>query len=201
MFHPWDLLMLVFFICRKREFGCARAQIHTHTYQKTDTCTLEHTYTQVCKRIHMQIPHFLLQSERNHTTLFFWCVLQTAGAAARNAAINACNMSWIRALQLFELESADLITYNTAIEVSDWQQAEGRISTRDGYYMIHLWYFYNIPSWYMFFRIAAQIHGVSSRNQYTSQISCHCLVRAVLFGKGTQIRSESLWGTLTSIFF
>ena len=51
------------------------------------------------------------------------CPSVPAGTAARNAAINACNMPWIRALQLFELESADLITYNTAIEASDWQQA------------------------------------------------------------------------------
>lgn len=51
---PLSLVNVGVFICRKREFGCGRA--HIHTYLKTDTCTLEHTYTQICKRIHsMQI--------------------------------------------------------------------------------------------------------------------------------------------------
>ena len=32
-----------------------RTRTYTHTYLKTDTCTLEHTYTEICKIIHMQI--------------------------------------------------------------------------------------------------------------------------------------------------
>lgn len=136
-----------------------------------------------------QILYLLLQSERNHTTLFFWCVLQTAGAAARNAAINACNMPWIRALQLFELESADLITYNTAIEASDWQQAEGRISTRDGYYDTYMILFFVLLPRFMVFLLATGL-------LVTSLISCHCVVRAVLLSEGG---TDPKWKPLRNI--
>ena len=94
-------------------------------------------------------------------------------------------MPWIRALQLFELESADLITYNTAIEASDWQQAEGRISTRDGYYDTYMIDFFVLLPKFMVFLLATGL-------LVTSLISCHYVVRAVLFGKGAQIRSENL---------
>lgn len=192
MFHPCHLLMLVFSFAENANSD-ADAHKNTHIPEDRYVHTWTHIHGNMQDNTHAntQILYLLLQSERNHTTLFFWCVLQTAGAAARNAAINACNMPWIRALQLFELESADLITYNTAIEASDWQQAEGRISTRDGYYDTYMILFFVLLPRFMVFLLATGL-------LVTSLISCHYVVRAVLFGKGAQIRSENLWGTFTS---
>jgi len=65
----------------------------------------------------------------SRSTSFFWATRRsphctaTGSSGPRNAA--TCDMPWMRILQLFQLEKVDLITYNTAIESSDWQKAFG----------------------------------------------------------------------------
>ncbi len=184
-------------MCRKREVGCARAYtvyIYIHKYLNTDTYTHwnthTHTYTRICNRIHANTEYCVFCCSLGVTTQGSF--VDVSFSSSRNSSTKCSDQRLQHAM-----DSGFAIVWTGKcgshyLQHRDrgvWLAAGRRISesTRDGYYDT-------------FIRIAA--YGVFSRNQ-SSQISCHCVVRAVLFSKGTQIRvvKTFFWNIDESTFF